>query len=149
MILKKILLISLFSVPAFASDITNWTYLDEAGKAASLTLFDKANISGEEMVTWTTSDGSVQMAKPATASKLNVEIPVFVQADNGEILLDLNLGISMGTSFKQVKTMLNDASYRAAFEYLPESCDAKDTAFLVVVNNVESIMFGYCLTPTN
>ncbi|MCB0349556.1 MAG: hypothetical protein KDD38_00135 [Bdellovibrionales bacterium] len=143
------LLIIISSSHSFAADIKNWTYIDENNMAASLSLYDKANVSGEEMVTWITSDGSVQMAKPATASNLNVEIPVFVQSDDGEILYDLNLGISMGTSFTQVKSMLKDISYRQAFEYLPETCSDKDTAFLVVVNNVESTMFGYCLTPKN
>lgn len=129
--------------------MTSWTYLDETKKPARLTLYDRANVSGEEMVTWTTSDGSVQMAKPASASALSVEVPVFVQSTDGKILLDVNLGISMGSSFEQIKTMLKDPSYRQAFSYLPNSCNEKDTAFLVVVNNVDGTMLGYCLTPSN
>ena len=144
--LLSVIVCSFFNVvPALAQYTYSYTYQDEKSRLSSFEIYDDPFQSGEEYGVWISPDFSSQLAKPKVVTPQSYEFNYFLQNPEGEILLDVDLAISKGVAFVQIKKLLLEESFRVAFDYLPKTCAEDDVAFLIITDNGNSTMKGFCL----
>ena len=145
MLVSSLLFMAL-STSLAAETTVDYTYVDENRAIGKISIYDVRDITGEENIKITIPGYIAQTVKPVSVSDTDLEADILIQKGN-QVIADLGLAISFGTSFEQNKSLLSEASYRAAFTYLPETCFEKDSGFLIIKNNLDITARGYCLTP--
>lgn len=146
--MKKLMIFSLvvLTQSMALADTNVYSYQDENSKAASFEVYDVAGSFGEEQITWQDTEGKKTVLQFLSASIDSYEAALSVQANGSQIPVDLNISLSLGESFAQIKEMMRQKDFRDTFTYLPESCSESSVGFALIANNLNMDMKGYCLS---
>jgi len=149
-ILLSVLLTAFFGFSASGapvdSNTKNWTYIDQNKEKVLISIYDEANRSGEEDIQLYIGNSKKNL-KVDTAITDNYSASYFVENNDGETLEDLSFSFSFGKAYDQVKELLSQKEFRKSFDYLPESCEETTRGFLIISDNVNQKLTGFCLKP--
>lgn len=126
-------------------DVKAWRFGGET-KASTLKIFDIAEQMGEETMTWLENSKS-RVIKVSDSTADSYVGDYLIRNRRGETLEDLSLSASFNGSYLQTLELLKEESFRAGFAYVEDKCSPEDNGYLIITNNENGEMKGYCLLP--
>jgi len=135
----------ILSTSVMAQEFT-WTYSGE--NSGEMIVYDVSGQFGEEYIMWM-RNGQRALVEISEVSMNGYGANHVVEDSAGDTLTDVSISIMLRGSYTSILPLLQDDAFRETFTELPNACAEKANGFLILSDNLNSEMRGYCLIPKN